>query len=114
MWRCAVDLNPTEGCPAFSLKSEIYMSLQVLVTGQTKWDIFPKERLFFSSILFSQGKIYRYQNYITRNESNDLTLCRTFVAYCNLLLQHEHALLYHIISCSVIIKAQVYYTHHIV
>jgi len=65
MWRCAVDLNPTEGCPAFSLKSETYMSLQVLVTGRTKWDIFPKEWLFFSSVLF-KVTVKPYESYFQR------------------------------------------------
>jgi hypothetical protein len=65
MWRCAVDVNLTEGCPTFSLKSEIYVSLQVMFTGRTKWDIFPKERLFFSSILF-KVTVKPYESYFQR------------------------------------------------
>jgi len=67
--------------------------------------------IYTRCVFYSLGKIYRYQNYITRNESKDLTLCRTFLAYCNVLLQYVLALLYNIV-CSSIIRAQGYYTHH--
>jgi hypothetical protein len=64
-------------------------------------------------VLYSQGEIYCYQNYVTRNESKLLTLYRTRVAYFNVLSQHVLALLFNIIIFRSIIKAHVYYTHHL-
>ena len=161
MWRCAMDINPSEGCPPFSLKSEITWArkwwLRIGQNGiyslksdcfslpphfmqsdcQPLWILFSKifpgskvwvwsqpngavkkdrywmAQLYTRCVLYSQGKIYRYKSYITRNEHKDLTLCRTFVACCNVLLQHVLALLYNIIVCSSIIKAQVCDTHRL-